>query len=133
MKTFAPKSFSILTILLIGITINLFSQTVYVTKTGSKYHKSDCRYLQSNKIETTIPKAKTDGLSACKVCKPSATTTSTTSETTAPMEKTSEVKTKTKTSTTNKITATRYTATTKSGTRCKRTITDPSGKYWQHK
>jgi hypothetical protein len=44
--------------------------TVYVTKTGTKYHKSGCRYLKSSKIETTLAKAKEAGMTACSVCKP---------------------------------------------------------------
>lgn len=127
------KSVSILIIIMIGISINLSSQTVYVTKTGSKYHKENCRYLHSSKIETTVSKAKADGLSACKVCKPSTSSKATTTETTAPKATTTEVKEETKTTSTKKATSSRCTATTKSGNRCKRTTTDWSGKCWQHK
>ncbi len=46
------------------------SETVYVTKTGSKYHKSSCRYLKKSKIKTSKSDAKNSGYSACSVCKP---------------------------------------------------------------
>lgn len=44
--------------------------TVYITKTGSKYHTSDCRYLKQSKIKTTKKEAVKNGFDACKVCKP---------------------------------------------------------------
>lgn len=43
---------------------------VYITNTGTKYHKSTCRYLSQSKIKTTLKKAKAAGNDACKVCKP---------------------------------------------------------------
>ncbi len=46
------------------------NQVVYVTKTGSKYHKNSCKYLKDSKIETTKSTAKRDGYTACSVCKP---------------------------------------------------------------
>jgi methylphosphotriester-DNA--protein-cysteine methyltransferase len=54
----------------IALTSNGIAQTVYTTKTGEKYHKSNCRYLKQSKKETTIKKAKAQGYQACKVCKP---------------------------------------------------------------
>lgn len=45
------------------------SETVYRTKTGKKYHKSDCIYLKS-KIEITLSEAKSKGLTPCSVCRP---------------------------------------------------------------
>lgn len=44
--------------------------TVYITNTGKKYHRDNCRYLSRSKIATTKPKAVKDGYGACKVCKP---------------------------------------------------------------
>lgn len=46
------------------------STTVYVTKTGKRYHKSSCRYLSQSKIKTTKSKAINAGYTPCKVCKP---------------------------------------------------------------
>lgn len=54
-----------------------FSQTVYVTRTGEKYHASGCRYLSKSKIETTLADAKEKGYTACSVCKPTTTVIST--------------------------------------------------------
>jgi len=45
-------------------------EIVYITKTGSKYHREDCGYLKSSKIPVSLKKAKADGYEPCKVCKP---------------------------------------------------------------
>ena len=46
------------------------STTVYITKTGKKYHRDGCRYLSQSKIKTTLKEAKANGYTACKVCHP---------------------------------------------------------------
>lgn len=45
-------------------------QTVYITKTGEKYHRSGCRYLKKSKISVSLEDAVASGYSPCKVCKP---------------------------------------------------------------
>jgi competence protein ComEC len=45
-------------------------QTVYITKTGKKYHRATCRYLSKSKIPITLKDAKANGYTACSVCKP---------------------------------------------------------------
>ena len=45
------------------------SITVYRTKTGSKYHKAECRYFSRSSIPILLDIAKTK-LSACSACKP---------------------------------------------------------------
>ena len=44
--------------------------TVYVTKTGKKYHRGDCEWLYSSRIPVTLKEAKARGYGACKVCNP---------------------------------------------------------------
>ncbi len=44
--------------------------TVYITKTGSKYHTSNCRYLSKSKIPISLSTAKTQGYGPCSVCNP---------------------------------------------------------------
>lgn len=46
------------------------SQTVYVTRTGKKYHREGCRYLAQSKIPMTLKDAKAKGYQPCKVCRP---------------------------------------------------------------
>lgn len=44
------------------------SQTVYVTKTGAKYHRSGCQYLKKSKIAISLDNAKSQGYTACSKC-----------------------------------------------------------------
>lgn len=44
--------------------------TVYITRTGSKYHRGSCRYLSQSKIAITLSEAKKQGYTPCSVCKP---------------------------------------------------------------
>ena len=44
--------------------------TVYVTRTGKKYHRSSCRYVRSGPIAMSLAEAKAKGYTPCKVCKP---------------------------------------------------------------
>jgi competence protein ComEC len=45
-------------------------QTVYITKTGKKYHRANCRYLSRSKIPTSLKDARASGYTACSVCRP---------------------------------------------------------------
>lgn len=44
--------------------------TVYITKTGKKYHRGNCRYLKKSKIKISLKDACKRGYTPCKVCKP---------------------------------------------------------------
>jgi len=44
--------------------------TVYITSTGSKYHRGSCSYLSSSKIAISLSNAKSKGYTACSVCDP---------------------------------------------------------------
>lgn len=46
------------------------NKTVYITKTGKKYHLSSCRSLRFSKIKTTVKEAKAKDLTACSICNP---------------------------------------------------------------
>jgi hypothetical protein len=46
------------------------STTVYITKTGEKYHRSGCRYLSASKIAISLADAKARGYTPCSVCDP---------------------------------------------------------------
>lgn len=46
------------------------STIVYITRTGSKYHKGTCSYLRQSKIEITLSDAVDRGYTACSRCKP---------------------------------------------------------------
>jgi hypothetical protein len=44
--------------------------TVYITNSGTKYHKSSCSYLSKSKISKTIKEAIEQGYTPCKKCSP---------------------------------------------------------------
>lgn len=48
------------------------NDTVYITKTGAKYHKVTCRTLKKSKEKTALKRseAESKGYQACKVCHP---------------------------------------------------------------
>lgn len=92
------------------------AQQVYITKSGEKYHRSTCQYLKSSKIAIELDKALDLGYSSCKVCRPP-----------VEVKQASESK---QISTTP--TATRCTALTQSGLRCKRNTSNSNGHCWQH-
>jgi hypothetical protein len=45
-------------------------QTVYVTRTGKRYHRDGCRYLSQSRIPISLKDAKAKGYTTCKVCRP---------------------------------------------------------------
>jgi len=47
-----------------------YSYTVYITRTGAKYHSGGCRYLRKSKIAISLSNAKAYGYTACSVCRP---------------------------------------------------------------
>lgn len=45
------------------------AETVYITRTGSKYHRSSCQYLRRSRIPVSLKEAK-QSYGPCSVCKP---------------------------------------------------------------
>jgi hypothetical protein len=105
MKRFA--NLLILSILFFS-TVNITAQTVYITKTGSKYHSDGCRYLSKSKTAIDLASAISKGYSTCSVCKPPTQVTSSSkrtdmkSEKTNPSDNQSSVRNSTKTTTSGK-------------------------------
>jgi hypothetical protein len=44
--------------------------SVYITKTGDKYHASECQYLSRSKIAISLSDARSKGYTPCSRCKP---------------------------------------------------------------
>lgn len=107
-------------------TLNSEAQTVYITKTGEKYHRETCRYLRYSKQSITLLDAKKKGYERCKVCKPSTKITGelVVTDSTKITQPQSQIK---------NVVPRQCSATTKStGRRCKRMTKNASGKCWQH-
>lgn len=62
--TFLPRDFAA-----VGAAQDPARITVYITKTGEKYHRDGCRYLSRSRIQTTLKVALERGLGPCSVCK----------------------------------------------------------------
>lgn len=45
-------------------------QTVYITRTGERYHRGGCRYLRQSRIPIKKSEAIANGYTPCKVCRP---------------------------------------------------------------
>jgi hypothetical protein len=44
--------------------------TVYITRTGERYHRGDCVHLRRSKYAVSLKEAKQRGYTPCKVCRP---------------------------------------------------------------
>ena len=44
--------------------------TVYITRTGTKYHRGSCSYLKKSKIPISLKDAKAQGYTPCSRCRP---------------------------------------------------------------
>lgn len=53
-----------------AVSDNSTASTVYIGKTGSKYHRQNCRTLKGNGSAISLSDAKSQGRTACKICKP---------------------------------------------------------------
>jgi hypothetical protein len=60
----------ILLILLFLISNSIYAQIVHVTKTGSRYHTSDCRYLWNSNYILSLREALDRYYTPCRVCEP---------------------------------------------------------------
>jgi hypothetical protein len=52
----------------ISLPFHGFSETVYVTRTGHRYHKDDCYFLKNSKISKELSAAENAGYKACSIC-----------------------------------------------------------------
>lgn len=50
--------------------VNPIEETVYITKTGERYHRGSCGTLRKSKIAKTLSEAKALGYTPCGLCKP---------------------------------------------------------------
>jgi methylphosphotriester-DNA--protein-cysteine methyltransferase len=116
------------------------AQTVYITKTGTKYHRASCQYLRKSQFAITMKEAVDRGYQPCSVCEPGSLpaekkSTQGADPKSADPNTTKQQPTPKKTTPadTQQVKSQQCSAITKAGTRCKRMTTDPSGKCYQHK
>jgi hypothetical protein len=104
------------------------AQTVYITKSGQKYHSANCRHIRNSGNPISLSKAQDQGYTPCSLCQPLTTK----GDSSSINKLLSTPKVKVNPSRQNNTQATQCTSRTKSGLRCKRTTTSASGKCWQH-
>jgi len=63
-------SYGVLTAKDEGLDLEPEGSIVFITRTGIRYHKGDCRYLRKSRIPISIEEAREKGYTPCKVCKP---------------------------------------------------------------
>ncbi len=63
------KFIAIAVFLFLGLSFKGFSQTVYTSPKGEKYHTADCR-LSGEASPVKLAEAKKAGKGACDICKP---------------------------------------------------------------
>lgn len=118
------KTLLLLTFLFLLVN-TIYSQTVYITKTGTKYHNENCVYLSKSSRSIELKQAIDAGYQGCKVCKPIASNSSTnTSQNAVPQTYYSQ-----NNSSTSSV---QCSGRTKKGLRCKRMTTSSSGRCYQH-
>ena len=117
-------------LLLLVIISDLFSQTVYTTKTGEKYHLENCQYLRYSRIETTLNQALDFGYDPCSICKPPRTKTDSVGSKAIKQE--NKNNTRPASTNTRRAVAVQCSGRTKAGNRCKRRTKNASGRCYQH-
>ncbi len=120
------KQLLFLSVIFLFLVSSVYAQTVYVTNTGEKYHREDCRYLRKSSIAISLSDAITQGYTACKVCKPplKVSNSKSTNNANRVINKGNQNY--------SKSVSVQCSATTKAGRRCKRMTRSPNGQCWQH-
>ena len=54
----------------VPVTDDTTEQVVYVTKSGTKYHRGSCSHLSKSKIAKSLAEAKAQNYEPCKTCNP---------------------------------------------------------------
>lgn len=104
------------------------NDTVYITRTGAKYHAAGCRSLSRSRIATTLGEA-SKHYGACLICKPPVLAAAVEAATPAT---TANALTPPRAAPRPAVRASRCAATTKKGTQCSRDAKPGSAHCWQH-
>ncbi len=107
-----------------GVLAATQTETVYVTKTGAKYHRAGCSSLRLSSIAMPLAQA-AQRYSPCKICKPPVLEV-------GGIATASRAASSSKPAATQAVEAGRCQAITKKGTRCSRKAKAGSKYCWQH-
>lgn len=108
------------------------SEVVYITRTGSKYHRGNCRHLAKSRIPVALDEA-ISRYGPCSACKPPTKVTGASSPSGA-VSRTADTRSPriAAPSTAPRVSGGQCAATTNKGTRCKRNAKPGSAYCWQH-
>jgi hypothetical protein len=109
-------------VFVVSATVLAAETTVYVTKTGEKYHSGSCRYLSKSRTPMSLDEAVKAGYGPCSRCSAPSN-----QDRSKPPESDSKAE-----STRSAPASSQCAATTKKGTRCKRKAASGSSYCWQH-
>lgn len=126
------KQTSLFVMIILLLASNAISQTVYVTKSGKKYHTESCRYLTKNTIAVDLSVALNKGYTACSVCNPPTANSSDSFDSHTESASDGKDYQNTTESTNETDQKVQCSAMTKAGNRCKRMTKSPNGNCWQH-
>ncbi|HEY5745781.1 MAG TPA: DUF5763 domain-containing protein [Chryseolinea sp.] len=110
--------------LFLAVSTGSSAQSVFITRTGVKYHEGSCEHLHSSKIPITLSEALKRGYTFCNICRPNA-------QVSPAADIPENAKTKTDSTANEEQVSAPCSAMTKAGTRCKRAATS-NGRCWQH-
>ncbi|MFC6267884.1 Ada metal-binding domain-containing protein [Frigoriflavimonas asaccharolytica] len=63
-----------LSLLFFALSLNGYSQQVFTTPSGTKYHLATCRMARNVSYSSSVEKAVSKGFMPCKICKPPTST-----------------------------------------------------------
>ncbi len=109
-------------------TLQVNSQTCYITKTGSKYHTATCSYLKYSKYSVDLDKAINHGYTACSRCRPSRSNLKGSTSSQGFYQSTQSASSRQL-----KCTTKQCSGKTQKGYRCKRRTKDCSGRCYHHR
>lgn len=115
-----------------GCAFSQSKETVCITKTGAKYHRCTCHYLKYSSIELGKEDASERGYTPCSVCKPGFVDNVGEPASPGAPQRSAQPQRTVKQTNDNPSVSKQCTATTKAGTRCKRTASAGSNTCWQH-
>ena len=126
------KQTSLFVMIILLLVSNAMSQTVYVTKSGKKYHTENCRYLTKNTVAVDLSDAVNRGFDACSICDPPSANSSNFFEFQTESSSGENENQNTIDATSETQEKVQCSAMTKAGNRCKRMTKSSNGKCWQH-
>lgn len=122
LRSAAPVVISIAAALALALTALAAEKTVYVTRSGEKYHSASCRHLGKSRVAMPLDEAVNGGYGPCSRCQAPPKRGNSKARKDDPKAEPGR----------NAPKSSRCAATTEQGARCKRKAASGSSYCWQH-